>query len=259
MGHLSSEAIGSILDHFSDVIEGGNAYNGSTSYRGIAGTRSSDDGLRNGSDGSFVCTGTPTTTTTPYGSGNWSSDRWVKAQSPGFFLVDAAQEAARRITGWNNTTKVFTTDAFPAAPTSGNTILVRQGFRRIPNNVDINDDAAGVSEGYDRHYSIDLTPGVAAMIYGVGTETRRAELSVTLRILKYGRELDARRSVLENIAIIATALQFGGAGSLPNHRDGTYVRAVLPPTEEPDIVSTAVKTLATVRLPLVYRVNRLFS
>lgn len=259
MSHLSSQSFGSILDHLADVIEGGNAYAGGTSYLGMPGTRSNDDGLRVGTDGSFVASGTPTATIVPFGSGNWDSSRWVKASTPGFFVVDNAQNAARRITGWSNATKQFTTDAFPAAPANGRLLYIRQGFKRHPNHIDIEADDSGAEAGYDRTFALDLSPGVDEGLYGNGTLTKRGDLVVRLRILKYDRFRDARQSVVENIAIIAAALRMGGGTDRPNHRDGTYIRAILPAGGPPEYNQTQARVVATMRLPLVYRIGTSFA
>lgn len=259
MGHLSSEGFGGILDHLSDVIEGGNAYAGGGSFRGVPGTHSNDEGLRVGSDGSFLASGTPTTTAVQHPTGTWGETRWVKASTPGFFMVDDVQGAARRITAWDRGTKTFTVDAFPAAPAAGRTMTVRQGFKRMPNHIDIEDDEAGADGGYDRAFSLLLTSGVDAGLYGNGTLTRRAELELRLRILKYDRANDARQSVVENIAMLQVALRMGGVADSPNHRDGSYIRAILPSESEPEYNETEQRFVAIARLPLVYRISTNFA
>ena len=79
MAHISSQAPGAILDHYADVIEGGNAYAGGTSYYGIPGRYSNDWGLRTGADTPLTSTGVGTTTTI-YVSGDWAKP-WM-ARSP---------------------------------------------------------------------------------------------------------------------------------------------------------------------------------
>jgi hypothetical protein len=259
MGHLSSEAFGGILDHLADVIEGGNAYRGGDSYRGVPGTHSNDEGLRVGSDGSFLASGTPTTTAVQHPTGTWGQSRWVKASTPGFFLVDDVQGAARRITAWDRGSKTFTVDAFPSAPAAGRAMTIRQGFKRMPNHIDIETDDAGADGGYDRAFSLLLNPGVDAGLYGQGNITRRGELELRLRVLKYDRAQDARQSVVENIALLTTALRMGGVAETPNHRDGTYIRAILSPQSDPEYSETDSRFVAIARLPLVYRISTTFA
>lgn len=255
-GHISSEAIGIIIDNYADVIEGGSAYAGGTSYRGIPGTRSNDDGLRNGSDGSFTTSGAGSTTTLVYASGSWDSTRWVKENTPAFFAIHASQNAARRITGWNNTTKQFTVDAFPAAPGNAASIIVRQGFKRLPNSIDIDDDDTGSPSGFDRFFSISLEPEKSLEWYGSGVETWLGKLTVKLRILKYGRAHDARKSAAENITIIASAMTIGAS---PNHRETTYTRALLRPESGPEIEEDNLKYVASISFPIIYRIARTFD
>ena len=138
MSHISSEAVGSICEHYSDVIEGGTTWRGSgTSFRGIPGTYSNDPGLRSAADTPLTSTGSAATTTFAVSGGSWESSRWVKADTPGFFAVCTSAtnaqnvDAARRITGWNNTTKVATLHAdLHETPDSTTTYLI--GFNQWP-------------------------------------------------------------------------------------------------------------------------------
>lgn len=256
-GHLSSEAIGTILDHTADVIEGGNAYNSGTSYRGIPGTYPSDEGLRTGGEGSFTATGTPTTTVIANSAATADPlARWVKDDVPGFFLVDETQEAARRITSWDPSALEFTTDAFPAAASNGDTILIRQGFKRIPNQVDISQDVEGFPSGFDRFFDVTLEVGTPLEFYGAGTQTWQGELLIWLRLQHFGRVHDLKAAVAENLMFIASMVQ---RGANPDHRESSYTRAILPPEAGPDIEVDENKTVGTIRLPIVYRINRLFE
>lgn len=256
MAHLSSQAVGAIIDNYADVIEGGNAYRGSgTEYTGVPGVYSNDQGLRTGGEDTFTATGTPTTTVVPFATGDWPQSRWVKDATPGFFLVDDDGEEARRITAWDNSAKEFTLgDAFTVAPSNGDTITVRQGFKRLPNNVDIFDpeeDGPGASEGFDRRFDIDLVPLERAEFYGDGQETWRGELRVRVRIEKHSRLHDYRKSATENAVIIASALQ-------RSTHNATLVRALLPMAAPPEVEATAAAAVQTVTLPIWYRFTRAF-
>jgi hypothetical protein len=257
MAHLTSQDVGSILDNFADVVEGGTAYRGAgTAYTGVPGTRSNDSGLRTGGDDSFVATGVPTATVIPLATGDWVESRWVKDNSPGFFLVDDLREEARRIVAWDNTAKEFTVgEAFSAAPDPGDTFTVRQGFKRLPNNVDIfdpEDDGPGISEGFDRRFDIDLVPLERAEFYGNGLETWSGELRVSVRMERHSRLHDYRKSATENAVIIASALQRMA------HYSGTLVRALLPMEAPPEVEATPAAAVQTVVLPIWYRFARAF-
>lgn len=260
MAHLSSQAIGSILDHYADVIEGGNAYNSGTSFSGVPGRYPNDHGLRTAVDTPLSADSAGTTTSIVVASSySWESARWVKTGQPGFFLLctagaTAAQNEARRITGWNNTTKTFTVDAFSTAPGASGTFTVMQGFKRIPNGLDINDEDVGTEEGYDRFFDLSLTPESVENLYGNSTETWRGTLALRLRIMKHARIRDWRRSAAENIAILSSWLP---GGTNADHTDGTYVRALFHP-DAPEIEEDNKKIVATVQFPIMYRVQRGF-
>lgn len=263
MAHLAQQAVGDILDNYSDVIEGGTGWRGSgTSWRGVPGTFPNDDGLRYGSESPLTTDGAGDTTTLVYTSGTWAEDRWVKEDTPGFFAMATAgaagsTDAARRITGWSLGDTEFTTDAFPVTPGSGATIAIFQGFKRMPNGIDIEADETGSHTGFDRFFSLSLLPAGRLGFYGNNTETIEGVLSVRLRILKYGREHDARASVLENLTIISSALT---KSANPDHRDGTYTRALFPPASLPDIeTNDDVKIIGTLNFPIIYRINRTFE
>jgi hypothetical protein len=266
MAHLAQQAIGAILDNYADVIEGGNAYNSGTSYKGIPGTQTSDDQIRNGSDGSFATSGAGDTTTLAYASGNWPQTRWLKSNSPGYFAYDTngnASGEARRITDWDNTAKEFTTDAFSAAPGSGATISVYQGFKRIPNDIDILGDPeqSGFADGYDRYFDLSLRPTSTLDWYGNNTETWAGVLRLLLRFVKFAREHDHQARCAENLTIIASAMTIqAGPGTSIDHRDGTYTRALFAPEGEPEvIVDDDSKIVMQIEFPIHYRINRSFK
>jgi hypothetical protein len=264
MGHVSSQAIGAILAHYSDVIEGGTTWRGSgTSFRGIPGTYSNDAGLRSGADTPLTSTGSAATTTFAVSGGDWASDRWVKTDGPGYFAVCTSAtntqnvDAARRITGWNNTTKVFTVDAFPAATTSGDVFAIRQGFKRLPNGVDLEAGGAEFKSGFDRYFELRASPGEPMDYHGAGTMTYRTTLDLRLRLLKYGRQHDIVAAALENLAIIRPIIC---RGYLPDHRETTYTRALIPMGNSADVVvNDDHKVIVRDEYTLIYRVDTSFN
>lgn len=255
MSHVSEQAVGFILDNYADVIEGGNAWRGSgTSYRGIPGTRSHEVG----DDTPITApSGGTTTTVVAESTRSWEESRWVKTNAPGYFLVARSAaldivDAARRITGWNDTTKVFTVDAFPAASSSGDVFDVRQGFKRMPDGVDILEMAG---DGFDRFFDLRVnSAGIYQEWYGAGLATYVATLELRLRMRKAARAHEAQASAFENLALIRPILCRG------DHRDGTYTQALLPTGGQPEIlnVSDASKVVVVDRYVLRYRINTTF-
>jgi hypothetical protein len=187
----------------------------------------------------------------------------VKTDTPGFFAVCTAAtnvanvDAARRITGWDNTTKVFTVDAFPASLAVGDVFAVRQGFKRIPNGIDIEAEGTRFAHGFDRFFSLSAMPGEQVDWYGNGTATYKTTLELRLRFLKYGRAHDATAAALENLAIIRAAITKGAS---PDHRDGTYTLALLPQGQSADVVSEDTQKVVVMdRYDLRYRISTTFN
>ena len=163
-------------------------------------------------------------------------------------------QKARRITAWDNTGKEFTVDAFPVAPGDTAVFTVLQGFKRLPNNVDVFAEETEVEGSYDRYFDLALTPGKLLDWGGNGTHTYEGELTITLRLLKHGRLHDWRRSMLENITLLGTSLPSTASGQ--EHRDGTYVRLLQPPDGPPSIREDTTKLVAALPLRITYRVQR---
>lgn len=261
MTHVATQNPGSLLDHFADVIEGGNAYNSGTSYYGIPGRYPADWGLRTGTDTPLSADAAGSTTVVQVANTySWEETRWVKTRAPGFYLLctagaDAAQQKARKISAWDNSTKQFTVDAFPTAPGATGEFTVLHGFKRLPNTVDIFDDENGVDGGYDRFFDVELDSGKRLDWGGDGYATYEGQLRVVLRLTKYGRLYDWKRSVIDNLTIITTTLNSPLSGQ--DHLDGAYARLLSPPDGTPDIrVDDAQKVVAAISMRLVYRVAR---
>jgi hypothetical protein len=233
-----SQAIGSILDNTADVIEGGNSWRGSgTAYYGIPGARSNDPDLRSGDDTPLTVAATAAITTSTFdvaSSKSWDQARWVKTGAPGFWALCTTSggsgspniDRARKITGYNNTTKVFSLgSALPAAPIANDVFAILQGFKRAPNQDALEHDATDSSDGLDRYFSLSAAAGEQLEYFGAGVATYKTEIELRLRILKFGREHDAVASAMENAAILRAGICHA---SSPDHRDGTYTRAILP-------------------------------
>lgn len=261
MSHISDQAVGLILDNYADVIDGGTTWRGSgTSYRGIPGTHSNDPGLRSGDDTPLDAESGTTTTFVVDSEYSWTTSRWVKTDTPGYFAVCSSATvantgAARRVTGWNDTTKTFTTDAFPSALVADDVLTMRQGFKRIPNGIDI---LGAAGNGYDRFYDLRVDgPGQMQEFFGSGVVTYVTTLEIRLRILKAAREHDAQKSAMENLAIIRPILC---RGANPDHRDASYTQALIPTTNKPELVlEDAVKLVYADRYELRYRIETTFK
>lgn len=255
MATVLNQAVGAILANYADVIEGGNSYRGSgTAHRGIPGTRPYDDGLATGADTPLDVVGDSVSTTTfdVAATYDWPSSRWVPEAGPAFWAMQntgssAAYEEARKVSGWNNATKLFTVSAFSAAPAAADSMVMLQGFKRIPNQTDI-----GVfTNGFDRYFHLRMSPGADEDRSGRGVRTKRTKLDLRMRFLKRGREHDAVVSAFENLAIVTAALE---SSHSPDHRDGTYTRALWaaePPTEE---TNDDVKIIVMQRFEIIYQI-----
>ena len=256
MSTVLNQSLGDVLDNYADVIEGGNTHRGAgTAYRGIPGMYPSDEGLRFGGDTPLDVVGTSVSTTTFDVASiyDWTTSRWVKEASPGFWALDAADTnagQARKITGWNNATNVFTVaPAFTNTPAASDEMTILQGFKRIPNFVDIEAEDGGFESGYDRHFHLTALPGETEPYSGRGVRTRRTLLRLRLRMQKYGREHDTTASAFENVALLAAALELGAS---PNPRDATHTRALWAHEAAEVVAEDKHKLVVTQQFQLTY-------
>ncbi len=260
MTHVSQSAVGAILNTISDVIEGGNAYAGGTSFNGIPGRQSNDAGLRVHGGTPITASSNGSTTLVYQSSGNFDTGRWLKNETPGFFLVCTSatnagnEDKARRVTGVDNTNKRYTVDAFPYDTSSGDVFVVAQGFKRLPNNIDIDIEATAVPHGYDRFFQVLVTPVGFSEWHGSAFATLQAELTIRLRLLKYGRSQDAIASMFENLGIFRSVL------TMQEHRETTYTRAlVADPEVRPEIlVDDRDKIVVADKYTLYYSIDRTY-
>jgi hypothetical protein len=263
MTTVLNQSLNDIVENYADVIEGGNSYRGSgTAYRGIPGTYPNDPELRSGADTPQTVVGTSVSTTTFDVTGvSWNEDRWVKTNAPGYWaLCNTAGdnfEQARKITAYNNTTKVFTVgSAFTAAPSAADSMVMLQGFKRLPNDVDIEAEETESPTGWDRFFSLTLEPGERLEYFGSGVETYITEMVLKLRILKKERPRDAVASAFENINILRSAIK---RGANPDHRDGTYTRALWAKSGAEVVKDDQHKIVMQQAFQLVYRINSEFK
>lgn len=231
---LLTETIGTILDNYADVIEGGTAYRGSgTAYDGIPGTRSPSKSISAGETtaGGSGTTVQITTITAAVGA------ELARAEGPPFFLLCTAQAsgtsnvgAARKISSHDGTDTFTVATAFPVAVASGDTFSVVEGFLRMPDAFDIESEDTGSTGGWDRVFHLSMLPGTRLSWYGNGTETYESELEVRIRILKRSRARQSTASALENSYTIRSAM------SKPTHR-GDYTQLIDAEAGKPEVLA----------------------
>lgn len=249
MTALVSQSVGSVLDNYADVIEGGNAYRGAgDSYLGVPGLNPSDAKLARDGFDSIIVSSNGTPTTIPYASGDWRSDEWVKERIPGFWAIDANDEH-RKITGWDNTLKKFTVNAFTTAPAQDDVILIQQGFKRMAEGESILEMAGG----WDRQFELETEgQGVDIGFSGAGVRSYEVPMVLRVRFLKYAHERLTHKRVLSNLKILGEALTMG------IHRSG-LVRALM--NTAPGIVAEDDKEKVIVEqtFDLIYRISTTFK
>jgi len=250
MSHISKQAIGSILDHIAAVIEG-------DGQRGIPGTYSADELLRASGGVTFAATGVTGATTIELDSATYAADRWTSTDGPGFWLVctsaadQANVDAARKISAWDQATTTFTVAAFPANLSIADEFEILQGFKQLPNGIDIE---GHLESGFDRSFRLEAEPGTVQPYYGMNTRTYLTQVTLRLRLLKHGRDRDIRRAAFENARCLVDAV------TLRQNYEDIYTRSM-------DAVGSEV-TLATddddkvvveVSFQLQYRVQTNFK
>lgn len=237
---LCTQTPAAFLANIADAIEGGNTYRGAgTAYIGCPGTYSRHPDLLDGSLSTFTAASNGATTTvfvTQTGAYPWDIGRWVKAESPPWFLrcnssAGAASVnnpgQARKITSWQEPTTgngVFTVGrAFAGTTVAGDVFTPLEGFKRIPNNLDLMDEKNSPQGSLDRMFSLRLLPGKRMAFFGDGRKSYSSVIEVRLRIAKYSRQHDAVASAFENLLMMREHVV---KSSGIDHRDGTYLRAI---------------------------------
>lgn len=246
---LINHTLGYILDHYSDVIEGGKTHRGSSetySMPGIPGLYSNDLALSSDS---------PITVSSAEGvtfscAAKFRKDRWISSNSAPYFAVDSTGEH-RKITNFRESDSQFTiASAFTTDPNEGDSIAIRHGFKRIPNHSDIEEDAP---EGFDRCFHLSMDHGIASQWWGAGNQTYLATLTLRLRLLKFARAHDYTDSALANMCILRTAL------TLRQHLEPTYTRALFVTDGEMDVKEDKNKLVIFDKFKLLYRVSSDFD
>jgi len=267
---LLTETIGAILNNYADAVEGGNAYNGGTVYRGIPSVRSFDRRLWTGVVGSGDTTQWGVSIATISVE---EGQKLLRSDAPPYFLLytagprEANIGAARKIinvefvnAGEGGVLTVFTVETAFAAITAVGTMSVLEGFKYLPDIYDIESDEADVPGGWDRRFSLDLVPGSQMDWGGDGTEQWRSTMQLRLRILKKGRERTARMSALENIQNIASILTGITAQRGPVGQDmrGAYTQNLSMMDTAPTIEQDENKVVATINFRIIYRFDAVY-
>jgi hypothetical protein len=249
-------ATGGILDNYADAIEGGNSYRGSgTAYKGIAGSSS----LHDLAGTSIVCTSGAASKTTFVSTtiADAIAEQLVRTDTPPMFLLCASQDSGTGNTGGARKIASFTasTDTYAVAPAFAENIqtndafTVREGFRRLPDNVDIEDEDTGIAAGWDRAFSLHMTPGLRQGWFGNSVYQFRSQLEIRVRFLKAHRQQNAIAAALENIGLFRVILPRSDLRS-------SGVQELSPFEAEPEILTDdAYKIVVADRYDLTYRVE----
>lgn len=265
MASVLKQPIGDILDNYADVIEGGTSWRGSgTAYLGIPGRYSNDTDIRSGADSPLTAASASANATTVVVANtySWEASRWGKDETPAYWLLCTASngsgapnlDRARKVASYAPSTFTFTVAAFPGNPAQNDTFDVLQGFKRLPNGIDIEADDVGVAHGFDRFFHLSAGAGEQLEWHGSGVATFKTTLELRLRLLAYGRLHDVEASAFENMALLRSAMCWG------NHRDGTYTRGLIPYGGTAEIIKMdSHKVVIRDRYSLIYRVNADFK
>ncbi len=256
MSTILEQSPKAILNNYADVIEGGNSYRGSgTKFYGIPGTDSHDADVEALSVTAEASSDTDTLKWSTASS--WVGSRLESTDVPPYFVVclTATQSGnvglARRISSVTSTQ--FELDsAFPYTITTGDTFSVRQGFKRAPDNYDINSSEDGAA--WDRYFSLSMGAGKRGGWYGNGIAHFETDLSLRVRFLKRSRSRQTIDSALENILKIRSILERG------DMRDSTYVQVLEISGDAPEIETNDLnKVVILDKYRLVYRVQNNFA
>ncbi len=255
---ILTQSLSAILANYADVIEGGNSYRGSgTAYTGIPGTQSHLHVVKE-IDGFAASSGSTTTAVAPSSIGTWVNEDFVKTASPPLFLLATAGTArnvgaARKVSAYAPSTRTFTVAAFPEAVAAADTLAVREGFKRAPDDWDLNDDDVAASVAFDRFFQLAALPGRRLAWSGAAREVYETTLELRLRLMKHDRSRKAKDSALENVLFMRSALTRGA------HRDGTYTQVLHALDTDPEVlVDDKTKVIVADRYRLTYAVSSSF-
>jgi len=255
---LLTEIIGSILDNYADAIEGGNTHRGSgTAYKGIPGTHSWHDWVKDHGTGLTVDAGVSSTTTIKLtGVPAAQAATMVHDASPGFWLLATTAAtvgvagSARKIASHAGVT--FTTAAFPGLVKAADVVSIVEGFRRVPDSFDLEADGAEeIAGGFDRFFRLTMLSGERMAWTGNGSAMYHTTLNLDLRILRRARQHQCAETALENVGRIAEALCRG------EHR-GNYTQKIVQAGPPVIMKNDPIKVVVRSPFNLVYQLNTSF-
>jgi hypothetical protein len=133
-------------------------------------------------------------------------------------------------------------------------MAIFQGYKRLPNGVDIEGEESEAEDGYDHTFHLSAPPGIVLDMHGDGYHTYQTALELRLRLCKFGRLQDWTRAAFANLAIMRTAL------TRSEHYDGTYTRALLAVGDAMEVlVDDQFKIVVQDRYTLNYRIDGTFQ
>lgn len=263
---LSIPTVATIANNYADVIEGGRPYMGpsGTIHIGVPALGAEDDDqifsvltsieAAAGSSESVIVTAVDYPALYPGLAGRITpSGAAYEAVYPHFLVGmngagNANNHVARRIVAWPNTSAGLLR-AFPDTVTVGSLFKPMLGFRRAPDNVDL--EAADAPGAWDRFFSIEIMPGKRDGWWGNDVEHYRTQLVVRVRFLKKSRARRVLYYALQNMLSIRSAL------CKPESRDpGGLVQQVSAEDTEPEqLIEDNDRIVMIDRLTMVYRID----
>ncbi|HDL48460.1 MAG TPA: hypothetical protein ENH33_00660 [Actinobacteria bacterium] len=252
---ILAETIGTILDNYADVIEGGNAHRGAGSvYKGIPGTRTWDNWAKDNGAGLVVDAGVSSTTAIELtGVPAANAAELVREKAPPFYVVATTAAsagvtgAARKISAHDGAV-TFTTAAFPGVVVADDVVAIAEGFKRTPDHFDPEADTEEESPGdFDRFFRLTMGAGQRRAWHGNGTAMYQTTLFVDLRLLRRTRQHEDEAAALENANRIADVVCRGehrGDNTMLVTQEGVSI-----------LKQDQNKTVSRIALNLIYQLN----
>jgi len=260
------EDLATVLDNYGDVIEGGNAYRGSgTKYFGVPGFHAHDE-----LEGTAITAAAGGDTDTLIHDGAISdalAARLVRVDTPAMFVRCTSQAAlagnvggARRIASYTASTNTFElAAAFTDSIAATDVFTTMVGFKRAPDNIDIERDEGQSELAFDRTFSLDAPAGVRAEWYGNGVQQFETTLTVQLRHMKHARSRRATEHALANIALMRSIITRGDQRDTVANGGSAHVQILEATGAAPEVVvDDELKVVVADRYRLVYRLNSTF-
>jgi len=240
------------------VIEGGNAYAGGTAFKGIPGLHSVNELA------GTVLTADSTSTSDDEIEADDLSDtiaaRLVRDDGAPFFIqcttgAATIKGSARKLSTYTAASNTYTTAAvFPSTPQDGDTFTIYEGFKRAPDNWDLDSDEVGTPAGFDRHFRLSFIPGQRYDHRGDCSHFYETVMELRVRFLRHGRDQLVIDSVVDNMARISSII------TRQEHRDpGGLVQFLGAEDSESEVVTDDKdKIVMADRFKLIYRVPSAF-